>query len=149
MPKLHSNPVIGGGGFHHVAIKVKDFDRAVTFYKALGFREAVSFGEGDGRGTLLDTGDGNYFEIFAGGSDAPRPGWGTQALTDAPLFHVCFRSNDLEKALAAAVAAGAKVTLEPKAITLKAHDGREIPIRVCFVQAPTGEMVEFFDSAAL
>lgn len=148
MSVKHRNAVIGGGGFHHVAIRVRDFDLAVGFYKGLGFVEAIAFGEGDGRGMLLDTGDGNYFEIFAGGRDVRRPGWGTAELNDAPLIHVAFRSDDLEKALGAAVAAGGVVVAGPREAAMKGKE-RTVAIRVAFVQSPTGEMVEFFDSDEL
>ena len=42
------NPIIAGCGFHHVAIRVAEFDATVRFYtEALGFRKAVEWGEGD------------------------------------------------------------------------------------------------------
>ena len=44
------NAAIGGGGFHHVAIKVADFDGTVEFYtQALGFTVHARWGEGDNR----------------------------------------------------------------------------------------------------
>lgn len=145
MPKLGTNSVIGGGGFHHVAIKVKDYDRAVAFYRALGMTEKLTWGEGEKRGALLDAGDGNYVEIFAGGDGRPQPPLGEgQALT-----HVCFRSNDVPNALAVAERAGGVVTIPPKKVTINAHDGRRVELHVAFVQSPTGEAVEFFDSAEL
>jgi len=62
------NAVIPGCGYHHVAIRAADFEGAVRFYtEGLGFRLAVRWGEGDGRAALLDGGDGNYMEVFAGG----------------------------------------------------------------------------------
>ena len=68
MAFLGSNSKIGGGGFHHVAIRVYDFDATVRFYtEVLGFTDKVRWGEGDNRAIMLDTGDGNYLEVFAGG----------------------------------------------------------------------------------
>lgn len=134
----------GGGGFHHVAIKVHDYERAVAFYKALGFTEKLDWGEktatADNRGILLDAGDGNYMEIFAGGpANATYHPWGE----DAALKHVAFRTSDLEHALQVAAAAGATITMQPKDIVM-GRPGKSVNIRVAFVQAPTGEVVEFF-----
>ncbi len=136
----------GGGGFHHVAIKVADYERAVAFYKALGFKEKLDWGEksptGDTRGILLDSGDGNYMEVFAGGpADAKHHPWGERYA----LIHVAFRTSDLEHALKVAEAAGATITQQPKDIVM-GRPGKSVNIRVAFVQSPTGEVVEFFTS---
>ena len=65
----------GVNGFHHVAIRVKDFDETVRFYKeGLGLKERLAWGEGDGRAILLDAGNDNCVEIFAGGKSAPVEG---------------------------------------------------------------------------
>ncbi|HMB95139.1 MAG TPA: hypothetical protein VKK61_03790, partial [Tepidisphaeraceae bacterium] len=55
-------------GFHHAAIKARDFDASVGFYIALGMKEKIRWGDGASRGIMLDSGDGNYIEIFAGGN---------------------------------------------------------------------------------
>ena len=63
-----TNEVLGGGGLHHVAMRAKDFDASVRFYtEALGFKEAVRWGEADQRAVLLDTGDGRpeYLPVLA------------------------------------------------------------------------------------
>jgi len=66
------NPTIAGGGFHHLAMRVANLDASIAFYSAgLGFAPKASWGEGDRRTTLLDTGDGNYLEISGGGSGVP------------------------------------------------------------------------------
>ena len=67
---------IGGGAPVAVQSMTKtetaDFDATMRFYtEGFGFRPAVRWGEGDGRAVLLDTGDGNYLEVFAGGKRAP------------------------------------------------------------------------------
>ena len=130
------NEAIGGGGFHHVAIKVADFDATERFYtEGLGFTVATRWGEGDGRAVLLDTGDGNYFEIFAGGQPA----------TDAParpIQHVALRSSDVDGAIARARSAGAEVTMEPRDIDIPSDP--PTPVRIAFIRAPGGEVIEFF-----
>ena len=132
-------------GFHHVAIKVHDYDRAVKFYEALGFKKKLDWGDADTRGILLDSGDGNYMEIFAGGPDhaaAPHPVWGL----NHAITHVAFRTSNVEHSTAVAKAAGATVTMEPKEILMGRPGGKQVPIYISFVQTPTGEMVEFFQN---
>ncbi|MEZ5276704.1 MAG: hypothetical protein R3F07_10020 [Opitutaceae bacterium] len=69
-----SNPLIKGCGFHHVAIKTADWNATIRFYtEAIGFREKISWG-GDGRrAIMLDTGDGNYLEVFEDLEYRPDP----------------------------------------------------------------------------
>ena len=64
-----ANSIIHGASFHHVALKVNDFDASLAFYKALGFEVFKYWGEGDSRAAMLDIGSGEYFEVFAGGSN--------------------------------------------------------------------------------
>lgn len=138
--KTGTNATIGGGGFHHFAIKVKEFEACVRFYTAaLGFVEKIRWGEGDGRGILLDSGDGNYLEIFAGGSGEKPTG---------PMIHFALRTNDCDAALERARQAGALVTMEPKDVTIPSTPG-PTQVRIAFCQGPGGEVIEFFQSQAL
>jgi len=128
------NQTIGGGGFHHVAMKAVDFDASVRFYtQALGFTEAVRWGDGDGRAVMLDSGDGACLEIFAGG----KAGGG-----EGPLLHFALRTTDVDAALGRARAAGAKVTMEPKDVTIPSQP--PLPVRIAFCKGPDGEVIEFF-----
>jgi len=134
------NKAIGGGGFHHVAIKVANFDESVTFYtRVLGFTEAVRWGKGDNRAILLDCGDGNFFELFAGGQPVPAD---TKAGGAGPIIHVALRSDDVDGAVASARAGGAEITLEPKDVTIPSNP--PTPVRIAFCRAPGGEVIEFF-----
>jgi glyoxylase I family protein len=132
------NKTIGGGGFHHVAIRVRDFDATVRFYtEALGFTEKISWGEGDRRAIMLDTGDGNYMEIFAGAKDQPK--------SEGAILHFALRTDDCDAALERARAAGAEVTMEPKEILIPSTP-HPTPIRIAFCKGPDGEMTEFFQN---
>ncbi|NHN31342.1 VOC family protein [Paenibacillus agricola] len=132
---MGTNEKLGGGGFHHLALRVYDFDASVKFYtEGLGFTVKTSWGEGDKRIVLLDSGDGNYMEIFAGGSIEHKH--------EGAFFHVAFRTNNVVTAVESAVAAGATVTINPKDATL----GRDpsYPAKIAFVKGPDGEIIEFF-----
>jgi glyoxylase I family protein len=139
------NRIIAGCGFHHVAVRVHDFDAAVRFYKALGMSEAHAWGEDNRRVALMDTGDGNYIEILAGGAAGEKPQWGE----GAALVHVALRTTDVDAATEIAKAAGAIVTFPPKDATLGRPGGKQVNVRISFVHAPGGEVIEFFQSREL
>ena len=125
----------GVNGFHHVAIRVKDFDATVRFYKdGLGLKERLAWGEGDGRAMMLDAGNDNCVEVFAGGKPAPAEG---------NIMHFALRTGDCDAAVKRAQAAGAIVTLEPKTVALAAQTG-PVSVRIAFIRCPGGEAVEFF-----
>lgn len=129
------NKKIGGGGFHHVAMRVADFEKSVKFYtEGLGFKAALSWGEGNGRAVMLDTGDGNCLELFAGGTPGGKP--------EGVLLHMAFRTDNCDNALEQAVAAGAVVTAEPADVDIKSDP--VTPVRIAFCKGPDGELLEFF-----
>jgi glyoxylase I family protein len=131
------NKTIGGGGFHHIAIRVKDYDAAVEFYKTLGFKEKISWGEGDKRGIMLDSGDGNYVELLSLGLDSQKP--------ENPIAHFAIRTDDCDAATELARKAGAEITVEPKSSTIQSKTG-PVPLRISFFKGPEGEIIEFFQN---
>jgi glyoxylase I family protein len=134
------NSVLPGCGYHHVAIRATDFDRTMRFYtEGFGFRPAVRWGEGDGRAVLLDTGDGNYLEVFAGGKRAPG-----EPVPEGAILHFAFRTTDCDAAIERARAAGAVVTTEPRTIELASEP--KVTIRIAFCKGPDGELIEFFQN---
>jgi glyoxylase I family protein len=139
------NRVVSGCGFHHVAVRVHDFDASTKFYKALGMTETLAWGKDDHRAALFDTGDGNYMEIFAGGAPGAKPAWGE----GAALIHVALRAADVDAATQAAQAAGAVVTHPPEDVAINGVEGRQVNVRIAFVHAPGGEVIEFFHSRDL
>lgn len=129
------NTAIGGGGIHHVSIKVKNMDASEKFYtEVLGMTKTLSWGEGEKRAMLLDTGDGACIELFAGGAtESPAPG---------AIWHFALYSDDPDKAIERARAAGAPITVEPKDVVLSSNP--PVPIRIAFCKGPDGESIEFF-----
>ena len=132
----NTNKTIAGCGFHHVSMKARDLDASIKFYtESLGFVEKYSWGEGQRRVVLLDTGDGNYFEISQGAPD--------QVHADGAFGHIALRVDDCGAALEAARAAGVEVTVETKEVNLASDP--PLKVRVAFFKGPDGEVVEFFE----
>jgi glyoxylase I family protein len=141
MREKHQNTTISGCGFHHVAVRTPNFDESLKFWiEGLGFRLAVAWGEAPQRACLLDTGDGNYLEIFE-----REPLENTDI--EAPIMHFCFRTDDCDATVEKARAAGAVVTMEPKVPAPFLEQG--IEARIAFIKGPGGEICEFFQSDKL
>lgn len=109
---------------------------------ALGFVEAVQWGEAPRRAAMLDSGDGNYLEVFE-----RDPIQGGPAEDRSAILHFCFRTTDLEASLERARAAGGEVTMEPKEVIIRGT--REVPVRIAFFKGPDGEICELFQNEIL
>lgn len=132
-----TNTILGGGGFHHVAIRVRDFDVTCRFYtEVLGFTERLAWGEKPKRACMLDTGDGNYLEVFEGSGDQPQPEGG--------FIHIALRVADCREAIERVRTAGMEVTMEPKELVIEAQT--PTPVCIGFFKGPDGEVVEFFQN---
>lgn len=134
---MGSNQTLGGGGFHHVAIKVKNLDATVAMYKkVLGCEEVAAWGEDTGRGIMLDTGDGACFEIFASGNgESPANGF----------YHVALRTTKLDEVVDSARAYGLNITIEPRDIVIASNP--PMPARIAFFDGLDGESIELFQTA--
>ena len=130
-----SNKKIGGMGFHHIALKVKDFETSVRMYKALGMEEIVRWGEGKGEIVMLDIGDGGRIELFACGGD--------EYAVNGKWQHFAMCVDDVEQAYAVALEAGFMPKIAPKVVPLDSKPDK-IAINIAFVTGPDGEEVEFF-----
>ena len=129
-----SNEVLGGGGFHHVAMRVKDFDASVRFYtEVLGFTKAIGWGDGDKRAIMLDAGDGGCLELFAGG--AVHAG-------DGAVLHFALNCQDVDATVERIRASGAEITTEPKDVEIPSEP--PAAVRLAFFRGPDGELVELF-----
>lgn len=131
-------------GFHHAAMRARDFDASVAFYReGLGMTPAISWGQGDGRAVMLDAGGGGHVEVFAGGTSRPPRGKNDP---EPALLHLAFRTRSCDASFARAVAAGAAVAAEPKTLTIPSDPPKTV--RIAFVTGPDGETIEFFQDPA-
>ena len=130
-----SNQIIGGMGFHHIALKTKDLQKSVAMYEALGMQELVRWGEGESEIVMLDVGDGGRIELFANGGD--------EYAVNGKWQHFALRVDDVEHAYAVAIAAGFQTKIAPKIVPL-ASKPQPMSINIAFVIGPDGEEVEFF-----
>ena len=133
------NQKIPGCGFHHVALRTHNWLATMTFYAALGFEPKITWGEAPNRAIMLDTGDGNYLEVFEREA--------AEVPSEATLLHLCFRAADVDAATELARAAGAQITTEPTDVTIRGT--LEVPLRLSFCKGPNGEIIEFFQNEML
>lgn len=133
----HPNPQ--APGFHHIAIRARNYEATVRFYEeGMGFVRKFGWGTEDTRAALMDTGDGNYVEIFAGRKEADPIG-------EAGILHVAFRTSDVDGCYERALAAGATSHIAPKDVQPDNED-YPVPFRIAFVKGLDGEIIEFFKS---
>lgn len=136
----HHNTVLGGGGIHHVALKTRDWDGSLAFYKGvLGFAEKITWAYPDGkRAGMFDTG-GGYLEIFESAEDLPASG--------GVLFHLAIRTTRLDEVVERVRTAGRKITVEPKDVTIRTTNGAgAVPVRLAFFEGPNSESWELFQN---
>jgi glyoxylase I family protein len=143
MSKSSSNTQIPGCGFHHIAIRTSNWDKSLQFYQeGIGFTMKIQWGEAPKRACMLDTGDGNYLEIFER-ETAPQ----STSDEEPNILHLCFRADDVDAAVERARSAGAEVTVEPKYPEPFQKIG--VHAKIAFVKGPDGELCEFFECDTL
>lgn len=130
-----SNQIIGGMGFHHIALECRDIEKSLSMYQSLGMTEVVRWGEGEKLIVMLDVGDGGRIELFANGSDAFSENGKWQ--------HFALCVEDVDAAYQTALAAGFLPMTEPKVVPL-ASKPAPISIHIAFVKGPDNEQLEFF-----
>lgn len=132
------NPILGGGGFHHVCMKTRDWAATMRFYQeTLGCTVKIAWREAPTRAVMLDAGDGNYVEVFEDLDYTPAP--------NGSIAHFALRTTRLDEVADRVRAAGAKITMEPKDVTIPTTNG-PVPVRIFFCEGPSGEVIEFFQN---
>jgi len=133
-----ANNKITSLGFHHIAIQVKDFDRAVEFYRdGLGLKPYAKWNGGpDGKKQimLLELGNGGMVELFSLGTE--------EAPVNNRFIHFAMHVHDVADAYNKAIAAGAESVMEPSVKPL-ASEPVKLTLNCAFVRAPGGEELEF------
>jgi glyoxylase I family protein len=134
------NAILGGGGFHHVCVKTRDWDATLRFYQeTLGCTVKLAWRAAPQRAVMLDAGDGNYLEVF---EDLAYTG-----ATNGAVYHFAFRTTRLDDVAARVRAAGYKLTVEPRDVTIPTTNGAgPVPVRIFFCDGPNGESIEFFQN---
>jgi len=124
-------------GFHHVAIKVINFDQSVEFYKkAFDMSIKMEWGQGDSRSAMLEFSDGECIEIFSlGQMETPQGKW----------LHIAFNVDSTEESFQTAINAGAKIKMAPTEMDLQTRNGI-VKIKIAFVEGPNGEELELFEN---
>lgn len=129
------NDLLGGGGIHHTAMRVRDFELSHRFYtEVLGFKEVLAWGENDKRAAMLDTGDGSCLELFAGGSDEKKP--------DGIFLHLALNCSRIEPVIEDIREFGCRITVEPKTVVVSTPE--PVSLHLAFFEGPDGEIIELF-----
>lgn len=124
-------------GFHHVALKCKDFEKSIAFYEALGLKEYARWGSPERRIALLNLPGGGKMELFSDGGDMyPEEG---------KYVHFALASSDVEGDYERAVKAGGTPLTPPKTVEL-ASSPVLLTLHLAFVKGPDGEQIEFIES---
>ena len=135
--KAIANSRFSNSGFHHISIKVKDFDRSFHFYtEVLGFGVALNWGDKPKRACMLDIGDGSYVELFEGGNSQVD-------IQPEPMIHFALSTDDCDGMYKAAMDAGCRSQMEPENLVINGKE-RDLEIRISFVVGYDGEVIEFF-----
>ena len=132
---MRFNPAIQGKGFHHIGLRVSDFDRSLHFYaEVLGFEKSILCGEGEKRAIMLDCGGNNYIELFAGGACGARP--------DDMVVHLALETDDCAGAVQRLREMGIEIHSGPDDCALPFYEGASV--RIAFVKGPDGENIELY-----
>lgn len=132
-----TNMILGGGGIHHVSMKVQDFDSSVKFYtEVMGLKQTYYWGEGNSRAVMLDTGDGAFIEIFAGGEQGEK--------LEGAFAHIALKVTKCDEIIETVRKAGMQVTKESIDIIIPSVP--PLPVRIAFFKGPDGELIELFQN---
>jgi glyoxylase I family protein len=132
-----NNDILGGGGFHHIAINTVDFDYTVKFYtEVLGFKEVISWEKEGNRVITLDAGDGACLEVFETTDSTLK--------AEGAFIHVALSTTRCREVIERVRGAGMEIVKEPTDVVLKSDP--PTPVRIAFFKGPNGELFELFES---
>ena len=121
-----------GYTFHHIALKVKDFDATVQFLMdVLDVKVRAKWGSPEAPIAMLKMDDGGILEVFGGGTDADE--------VNARYFHLAVNVEDVDAMYEKALAAGATSHMAPA----DARINEDLGLRIAFVVIPGGAILEF------
>lgn len=132
------NSIINGMGFHHIALRCKDFEKSMQFYKDIGCVVTALWGNAPHCSAMVDIGDGGRIELFSDGVEEK-----TESDTQSgEWLHLALTADDPDAAFATAIAAGATEKHAPFDALIASDP--PMPLRVAFVYGPDREVIEFF-----
>lgn len=132
-----TNKILGGGGFHHIAINTVNFDKTIKFYtEVLGFKEVIFWNMEDKKAATLDAGDGCCLEVFEADSEIPNAG--------GAFVHAALRTTCCNDVIERVRNAGMEIVKEPRDVVLQSNP--PAPIRIAFFKGPNGELFELFQN---
>ena len=122
--------------FHHIALKVKDFDKAVSFYKELlALKERIRWDMDGTPAIMLEMADGGIVEIFGNGTD--------EAEVNPRWPHLAVLVEDVPAVYKKALELGARSSIEPTKTAIEGQ-GKTLNVEIAFVFCPGGGLLEFF-----
>jgi len=124
----------------HVALKVRDLDKSIAFYNAIGFPEMLRLLDEKGAPWIVyhRINDTLYLELFPGGKDEKVP---AEAASATGLFHLCLTVADAGAAEAQLDKAGIKLSRPRNA--KRGIDGN----RGMWIEDPDGNRIEIMEMA--
>jgi glyoxylase I family protein len=138
------NPILGGGGLHHVAIRTDNLEKSVAFYtQVLGMTVVTAWSPDARKFVHLDSGDGSIVELMQDDTTVEKPA------ERSAHWHFALRTTRIEEAMAEVEAAGMEITVPVKSATLEntaTNPPSEMTIKVAFFIGPSGEVVELFQN---
>lgn len=135
-----ANEILKGAFFHHIALRAKDYDASMRFYRdALGMTCKGEWGSKGERGSMLLIGNGGIIELYEGGTEDLPEDFETR---NGCFFHLAIAVDDVDAAYRKALDAGAKEKIAPTDNVIGSVP--PMPIRMAFVYGLDGELIEFF-----
>lgn len=137
MTRHNDNPLLPGGGIHHIAVRTTDLTTSLRLYRdVLGMHIAKESAVPGKHLVLLDTGDGSHIELVAP-LDSAAPA--NTPEVNHPLQHIALGTTDIPGVIERVRSAGYEITVEPREVRLGGAS-----TTIAFFKGPTGELIELY-----